>query len=168
MKILLLVRHAKSDWDVPYGSDLERPLAMRGRDAAALMGRFLARIREGPDLVVSSPALRARETARIAIEAGGLECDTVLEDTLYSSGVASIVRLVRDLDDDARRVALVGHEPTTSDLSATLTGGSAVRFPTAAVARIRFPAGSWRDLRSGSGTLSWHVTPKILRRLTDD
>jgi len=168
VKIVFLFRHAKSDWDVPFGSDADRPLAPRGREAAARIGRFLTRIREAPDLVVSSPAVRAWETARIAGEAGSWGSETVLEDALYSAGEASILRLVRDLDDGVGRVALVGHEPTTSSLAAELTGGGQIRFPTAAIARIRFPAERWRDLRPRSGTLSWHVTPKILQRLEND
>ena len=67
MRTLLLLRHAKSDWDASYADDHERPLAKRGKKAAALIGRHLAATGQVPDRVVSSTAVRAADTVRRAM-----------------------------------------------------------------------------------------------------
>ena len=67
MKSVILFRHGKSDWNASYGSDHERPLSKRGVHAAMRMGRFLAEKNQIPDLVISSTALRAQSTAKLAI-----------------------------------------------------------------------------------------------------
>jgi phosphohistidine phosphatase len=68
---LLALRHAKSDWSAGYGPDRDRPLAPRGVTAARLIGRFVTAAGLEPDLVLSSPAERARATAGLAVAAGG-------------------------------------------------------------------------------------------------
>ena len=70
MRQLLVLRHGKSDWDADYRGDHERPLASRGRRAAAAVGRFLAAAGPMPDRVLSSSAVRALSTVRLAAEAG--------------------------------------------------------------------------------------------------
>ncbi|HMF03267.1 MAG TPA: phosphoglycerate mutase family protein, partial [Acidimicrobiia bacterium] len=75
MPALILFRHGKSDWDAAdAGDDRARPLARRGRKAAERMGRFLARAGQVPDVAITSPALRAAETLRLAMEGGGWSC----------------------------------------------------------------------------------------------
>ena len=76
MKTLFLVRHAKSNRDDPALADRDRPLAERGRKDAPEMGKRLARHDVKPDLIVSSPALRALTTAEIAASALGLPVET--------------------------------------------------------------------------------------------
>ena len=70
MKSVLFLRHGKSDWDAPFDHDHERPLAKRGRKAARLVGQYLAHIDFVPDGIVSSTALRARDTVALASESG--------------------------------------------------------------------------------------------------
>ena len=74
MKTLILFRHGKSDWNTDYAADHDRPLAKRGRNAAATMGAMLARIEQVSDRVLTSSAVRARETVELAAEAGGWKC----------------------------------------------------------------------------------------------
>ena len=74
MPELLLMRHAKSDWGSGDEDDRARPLAERGRKAARRLGRFLTAAGQVPALVLSSPAVRALETARLAVAAGGWSC----------------------------------------------------------------------------------------------
>jgi len=165
MRRLYLLRHAKSDWSTEHDHDRERPLAPRGVKAAATVGRFLARLDQRPELVLSSPALRARETARLAAAAGGWSGAARVANELYETTPERVLEVIRRCDDRVARLLLVGHEPTWSLLAGALVGGGEVKLPTAAVARIDLAAEHWRDAAFGGGTLVWLVTPKLLRQL---
>lgn len=161
---LLLLRHGKSDWAASYGADRDRPLAPRGVEAAERMGRFLSAIELVPDVVLSSPAVRARTTAALAAEAGGWDVSIVIQEALYSGGGQAVVDAVRSQASSAGIVLIAGHEPTWSGLVGGLTGGSHFRFPTAALACVAFEAVSWAGLDWGVAELEWMVTPKLLGR----
>jgi phosphohistidine phosphatase len=165
MKSVILLRHAKSDWEADYESDHDRPLNKRGRKAAALMGRYLASLGQLPDLVLSSTALRARETVRRAAEAGDWDCPVELTPELYGASPGSVLELIRGRDDALESLLLTGHEPTWSVLAGILVGGASLRMPTAAMARIDFSVESWGDVEPDKGTLIWQVTPKLLGRI---
>jgi phosphohistidine phosphatase len=164
MRTIYLFRHGKSDWDAPGGSDRERALAPRGEKAARCMGNALARLGEAPHLVLTSPARRAIDTVRLAAEAGAWTCP-VETAGLYGAMPDEVLRVVRGVDDTHERLLLAGHEPTWTDLVARLTG-AAVRFPTAAIARIDVPAARWADVRPGTGTLVWFLSPRAAGKLT--
>ncbi|MGA9597997.1 MAG: histidine phosphatase family protein, partial [Acidimicrobiia bacterium] len=85
MKRLMILRHAKSDWNSGADSDHTRPLNRRGTEAAMTMGRVLSRIGEVPDIIYTSSATRARETALLAADAGGWDVETVELDELYGT-----------------------------------------------------------------------------------
>lgn len=163
MKTLLILRHGKSDWQAGYGADAERPLADRGIAAAELVGRFLRHAGQVPAKVISSTAVRARGTAELAMQAGQWECAASFTDTLYGASVTSVLDLLKTEDDAVPSLLLVGHQPTWSELITDLTGGTSVRLPTAALARIDFEVDRWRDIQTGGGTLRWLVTPKLLQ-----
>jgi phosphohistidine phosphatase len=162
LKTLFLFRHGKSDWDADYEEDHDRPLAKRGKSAASAMGEFLAKAGEMPDRIISSSAIRAYDTVRRAAKAGRWSCPIETTPSLYAAGPEEVLRLVQACDDTSSALLLVGHEPTWSELAGRLVGEVAVRFPTAAVARIDFEVESWRDLKFGRGTLVWLLTPKLL------
>ena len=163
LRHLLLLRHGKSDWSADYRSDRERPLAPRGVKAAQRMGRFLTAVELIPDVVVSSPAVRARTTAELAVEAGAWECSIRIDSDLYGGGANAVLAVVRSLGIECETVLIAGHEPVWSSLVGGLSGGSQVRFPTAALACLSLQAPSWADLDWGRATLQWLVTPKLLR-----
>ena len=162
MPTLLLMRHAKSDWNADYGDDHSRPLNKRGRRAAARMGEWLEAIGEAPDFVYASSAERARTTAERAAEAGGWAAPIATEPRLYGADAARIVDFLAGMR-SGERIMLVGHEPGLSWTVALLTGG-AVRFPTAMVVRIDLTAADWADVSPGSGTLIWMMPPRLLDR----
>lgn len=166
MKTLLLLRHAKSDWDAEYGDDHARPLAARGQKAARRMGRLLAVAGPRPDVVVTSTATRARETLERAAAAGGW-ADVVVHptDALYEASPEGLLAVVRALPDEAETALLVGHEPTFSTAVGRLIGAGAVAMPTAALATVEVEVERWADVAFGAGTLCGLVTPKVLRGL---
>src|SRR2546421_2803791 len=121
MKTLLLLRHAKSSWADPGQPDFERPLNERGRASAPVMGRFLARRMLKPDVVVCSPAERARETAALALEAAELSPPMRYDTRIYEAGAARLVEVVREIAEPAASAMLVGHNPGMEELITLLT-----------------------------------------------
>ena len=160
---LLVLRHAKSDWGASYGSDRDRPLAPRGVEAAGIMGRFISEIGISPDLVLSSPAERARTTAGLAASSGSWAAPVEIREGFYGGGGDAVLAALREVPSVAETIVVVGHEPVWSGLVAGLTGGGRVRFPTAALACLDFES-DWTALDWGRMELRWLVTPKLLKR----
>lgn len=164
LKTVIFFRHGKSDWKAPFSSDHQRPLAGRGRKAADLMGGFLTETGQIPDRVITSSALRARRTAERAWEAGHWDCPLRITDRLYGASSEAVLAEIQAQPDRASILLLTGHEPTWSQLTGRLSGAAAVRFPTAAMARIDFQVRGWKDVQFGRGELIWLVPPRVLRR----
>jgi phosphohistidine phosphatase len=160
-KKLILYRHGKSDWDADYVNDHERPLAERGRNSAAMMGKLLSASGQTPDLIVTSSALRARQTTAISIEEGGWNADVKVDDTLYYGGPEAILSLIHSFPQNKARVMLVGHEPKWSLITSRLIGGGEVVCPTASMARIDFETDKWCEVRTGTGALRWLLQPSF-------
>lgn len=163
MKTLLLLRHGKSDWDAPFGSDAERPLAKRGVKSAQLMGKFLTTAGVAPDLALTSPAVRARSTLELAAVAGGWEATRRIEAGLYDGSAVAITELVRRTPYDVGILLLTGHQPTWGTLTSQLIGGGRIAFPTAAVACIDLPVPRWQDVGPGRGELRWFIPPRLIQ-----
>ena len=146
MKTLFLVRHAKSSKDDPTLADRDRPLADRGLKEAPKMGKRLAKRRVTPDLLVSSPALRALTTAQlIADELGCARKDIVVDDRLYASSANGLLAVIHALDQTLASVMLFGHNPEFTDLAHRLSS-DIVDMPTCAVAEFSFDTKKWSDV----------------------
>lgn len=158
MRTLLLMRHGKSDWNADYDGDHDRPLNERGVRSAHVIGRVLTEERETPDLIITSTAVRARTTAQLAVEAGGWDCEIVLEPRLYGSG-ADVAVQVAAAAPQVGRLMLVGHQPTWSILVGVLTGDQ-VDMKTATVASIGFDIDDWSQLASARGTVDAVYQPR--------
>ena len=165
MNRLLIMRHAKSDWGAGVASDRERPLAPRGVKAARRMGKTLARIGEAPDLVLSSPAVRARTTAELAASAGDWSAEIEIVPTFYGGQWSDVVEGVVGASPNGSRVMVVGHEPTWSELVSVLAGGGRVAMPTGAVACLELNGSLWSSLTPGGAELQWLLTPRMLKPL---
>ena len=162
MKTLLFLRHGKSDWDADFGDDHERPLNKRGRKAAKRMGRFLAESGTLPDRIVTSTAVRAQSTLDLVQEAGGIESPVRATRALYLAGPNDLLREIRAEEDAAEVLLLVGHQPGWGEMVGRMIGEAAVRFPTAALARVDVDVESWAEVAFGRGELVWLVPPKAL------
>lgn len=162
MKTLLLLRHAKSSWDDSSIPDFDRPLAPRGKRDAPRMGKEFAARGPVPDLVVSSPAQRARDTTTLFLHAAKIETQLRFEDKIYEASTPELIALVRKLPDTARSVLIVGHNPGFEELIARLTK-SRKTVPTCSLARIDFDGETWEAAEDGSGKLAWQLNPKELQ-----
>ncbi len=165
---LLVMRHAKSDWDTGVGGDFDRPLAKRGRRDAPRMGRWLLEQRLVPDWIISSPALRARETTLAVCEALGLDDESISWDrAVYAAEVPALLAVLARCPAERNLVLLVGHNPGLEELVEYLARGSGTLprspklLPTAAVACLELPA-DWSRLKAGAGRIFELVIPKNL------
>lgn len=159
------MRHAKSDWDAAYTADFDRPLNGRGRRDAPRVGDFLADQSAEPDLIVASPARRARATAELAADAGDFACELAFDQRIYQADAAALLEVIADLPEWAERVMLVGHNPGCEELVADLCG-EITAMPTAAIACVALDITAWTDAAriaaASTGVLQWHITPKAL------
>jgi len=170
MKTLTLLRHAKSDWSNKSASDFDRPLNKRGHRAAERIGRELASQGIEFDAVIASPAARVVETVEDVAEAYGRPVQPVYDRSLYLASAATLLAIVREADDAAERLLLVGHNPGLEALALLLTrdNGTALRvelaakYPTATVAQIALPIDSWRDIEPETGELARFIRPRDL------
>ena len=131
-RTLILLRHAKSDWSGDT-SDIDRPLAERGRRQAPDAGRWLAANIDSVDLAVVSPATRAASTWELAAAELDVPPPTRVDDPVYAASGDELLAIVRDLPDDVQTVVLVGHNPGLEDLVSILTG-EVTRMVTSALA----------------------------------
>jgi phosphohistidine phosphatase len=162
-KTLFLVRHAKSSWDETGLDDRQRPLNERGKEEAPKMGKHLAGYKVKPDLITSSPAVRALKTAeKIAKELGFRKSDVVVNENIYTFDGGNLVDVIKELDDKYDTVMLVGHNPAITALAKELSNADIDNIPTCGVALIEFDAGNWKDVSKGGGTLVEFDYPKKL------
>ena len=160
MKSVILFRHGKSDWNSTYGLDHDRPVSNRGIKAAKKMGRYLSKIDQVPDLTISSTALRALNTAKLAIKAGGWGTSLNIEKKIYESSVRTLTNIISKQNDDYKIICLVGHEPTFSSFIKLYNNDDWLRFPTGSMARIDFGINKWCQIGFEFGSLIWLSRPK--------
>ena len=162
---LLVFRHAHAERDADSGRDQDRKLSPRGRRDAASMGRLLTAAELVPAAVLTSPAARARETAELAAEAGGWRGSIHRVPSLYQGSVDRVLEVIREHGDDHETLAVVGHDPTWSELAAAVAGCGSLRLSKGAVAHLELDLDDWDELRPGSGVLRALVTPAFLAGL---
>lgn len=157
MTQLHLLRHADAGDPLAWhGPDDHRPLSDKGRKQADRLGRFLAAMGFGPDMILTSPMARAAQTAEIVGEHLGVVV-TVDDRLAESLGLGELERVLRDAGDPDRPI-VVGHDPDFSDLVAILCDTSRIPMRKGALARIDVG----RPLEPGVGTLRWLVPPDLL------
>ena len=170
MLTLLLLRHAKSDWNSTALDDHDRPLNPRGTKAAPIMGRHLAREGLKPDLILCSDAVSPDGKRALALpELGPPPPHVVFEEALYLARPDTILDVIRsNVEEATKSVMVIGHNPGLHALALTLIGdGSkkglrqlAMKFPTAALAVISFDTAHWPEIGPTLGNLASFVTPR--------
>ncbi|MFL6467893.1 MAG: SixA phosphatase family protein [Pyrinomonadaceae bacterium] len=159
MKRLLLVRHAKSSWDDPKLADFDRPLNERGLTAASFMGELMAGRGLEPDMIVSSPAKRAIQTATMIKESGGFEAPIRLDERIYEASPQALSQIASEFSIEDEKVMMVGHNPGFEGLILFLTG-ALEPMPTAALAVIDLDIEKWSELQGGCGKVVKIIRPK--------
>ena len=164
MKTLFIMRHGKSSWKDLHLSDFDRPLKKRGKRDSQIMGELLCNEGLVPDYILSSPALRCRETVELLYDSLGLSDDMVdYVDDFYLAEPMDYLQAIADLSNSFSRVLIVAHNPSLEGLLQHLTGDIGV-LTTAAVAWIKLPIRNWEDIIEDDiqGTLVKLWRPKEL------
>ena len=156
---LLILRHAKSDWDSSARTDFDRPLAKRGRKDAPRVGRWLKAQGLVPDYVVSSPAERAKQTVIGVCEQMDIDpADITLDSRIYHASSGALLDVLNESPPDAQRVLIAGHNPGMETLLQNLCAKEVDMppdyklMPTAAVAHLEILS-SWHELEGGLARL---------------
>jgi phosphohistidine phosphatase len=144
MKSLLLLRHAKSSWSDPGLADIDRPLNKRGKRDAPRMGTWMREMDLVPDLILSSPAKRARRTAEAVCDASGFNGGIEVVRDFYPGDPETFIEFLATIPEEVARVMIVAHNPGLEELVDELCGES-VRLPTAALVQISLPLDSWQE-----------------------
>lgn len=159
MKTLLILRHAKSSWDNAELSDFERPLNQRGLEAAPLMGNVISKNNLQPQIILSSPAERAKQTAILIKKAARLESEINYVEEIYEASPLRLLNVVSQTDDENEMVLVVGHNPGLEGFIKMLTEES-YTMPTAALAKIDLNVKSWSEVGSNCGKVDLFIRPK--------
>jgi phosphohistidine phosphatase len=158
-KQLLLVRHGKSDWGNLDLKDFDRPLNKRGKENAPKMAERLINRGFKIDLMVSSPAKRAKSTAKYFAKAYNID-HIQFEESIYEANTLALLKVVNGLDDDAKNVVIFGHNPGFTDFANQLCDADIYNIPTAGMVLISFPFDSWQMVSKGTGELVFFDYPK--------
>jgi phosphohistidine phosphatase len=173
MLTLILMRHAKSSWTDKKLDDFDRPLSKRGKEAAPVMGRELAKRGPIPERILCSPAKRTRETLKLAIEGMGAKPAVSYEDRLYSFGDGRPYIEIIAAQQSITPLMVIGHNPSIQNLTLRLLKPNRSetmerikrKFPTAAIAVVVLPIDSWGQLRSSpeiTGEIEAFLTRKTV------
>ena len=167
MRLLYLLRHAKSSWDDPALADRDRPLACRGMRAGAALARHMEATGISPALVLCSPARRTVDTLDLVAPAFGGQSEILVEEDLYGAGSGDLLRHLRRVPASTPSVMVVGHNPALHELVLTLARGVGdlhhlrEKFPTGALATLAV-SDPWRELGKTAAELVELVTPRDL------
>lgn len=161
MKILYLVRHAKSSWENADLSDFERPLNKRGLRDAPFMGKILSEKIDSPQLIISSPAKRAITTANIIAEYLKYDQKNIVrEEKIYHAVVSDLMRIIYSVPDTINSLMVFGHNPTFTQTVNYLSNKNIDNIPTCGLVQINFEFDSWNDLEGNTGKQILFEFPK--------
>ena len=161
MKILFLLRHAKSSWKDQSLPDFERPLNRRGKQAAEKLGRYLKRELIAPELVLSSPALRARDTIERVAKAAQWNVEIRFDQRIFEAGGLRLLEVISQIENEVKTVLLVGHNPGVEELLMLLTGESK-KVPTATLIKLELRSSKWATAADKRAKLAWLIKPRKL------
>lgn len=174
MRRLMLLRHAKTERTAPSGLDRDRRLDERGLIEAPEMGRYMARHGLVPQVMLVSPATRARESAQLVGAQFSPEPTLLQIADLYAADASDLLRIVQEeTPAKAQTAVIIGHNPGLHEFAATLAARGdpkiaalADNFPTAALAVIDFTAAAWPKIALYTGRIERFVSPRLLREGT--
>lgn len=162
MKELYIVRHAKSDWSIEGLTDIDRALNARGYNDAHKVGSYLRSQGLIPQLMISSPAIRALTTSLIFSDELSFPKNIIkIEPDLYETGWKDYMAIINSLPEAISSVFIFGHNPIVSDLSSHLSG-RVLEMPTCAVAHFSLSEGKWNSLSVENIEFIEMLTPKTI------
>ena len=165
MKILYLLRHAKSRKDNPDLKDFERPLAERGiSDLPVMAERFKAK-KSRVDCIICSPAVRTKITAKMFAQAIGFPGDEIGSNPeLYFAGSNMFLKAASLLDDEYESAMLVGHNPAITEFANEMANADIDKIPTCGLLQLSLPINTWAEIEFSKAELVDFDYPKKISR----
>lgn len=157
MRKIYFIRHAKSNWKKPYNSDFERGLNERGKEDSLKMAHRLKSFNIMPDIVISSPAKRAKKTAVRMGKVLGFK-DIIFEMDLYESNCESYFKIIKKVDEKYKNIFIYGHNFTITQVCERLTKAMIGNMPTCSVVCVGFE--NFNELKNQNGKLLFFDYPK--------
>lgn len=168
MKTVYLIRHGKAADRELNGPDVERTLTERGIEDSSAIGRRLRKEGVKPSIIVSSPAPRALQTARIVAKQLNFKKKSIItNDDMYEQEDNVLLNILHELNDEHETVILVGHNPSFADFAHFLVSGFAKEIPTCGVVGIRCNVATWKEVASGTGEEISYIIPGAVLKKTD-
>jgi phosphohistidine phosphatase len=162
MKSVTLVRHVKSDWS-NLVSDFDRPVREDRKDDAILIAKEITRKGALPQYIISSPAIRALQTARLLCTQWYYPAENIFTDrALYECAARDIMDVIKAIDDEYDNIVIVCHNPAISDFVNQYSTTYLDNVPTTGAVNISFEVDHWKSIHL-KGKLNWILRPKEIR-----
>ena len=164
MKTLYIVRHAKSSWDNPGLADHERPIIKKGKDRTKLVCDYLVENNLTVDLIISSHAVRARQTASIIADALNYPEENIqISPAIYHGDIDNLFNQLFELSDNVTSVMLFGHNPTFTTFANYFLPKNMDWLPTSAIVCIQFDTDKWENIINAQKKAKFVITPRLLK-----
>jgi phosphohistidine phosphatase len=164
MKQLYIVRHAKSDWGNEFLQDIDRPLSQRGYEDAYRMAEHFKKTQKIPELIVSSPASRAINTAFIFARKFGInEKEVVIEKRIFEANESKLSELISELPDSKNTVMLFGHNPGLTNFINSVSDKEIDNLPTCGIVLLSYELKSWKKIYEQTAHFNSFYFPKQFR-----
>jgi len=165
MKTLFIVRHGKSSWDYPELSDKKRPLLKKGVNRTEKIGKYLSDNNIKVDLIISSPAVRAFETARIIAQAINYPKEQIeINNSIYESDEDNIFEIIENLTNEVNSVMIFGHNPTFTYFANYFLEDKLDWLPTSGTVSISFQTDDWRKIETAKRKINFVLTQKSINK----
>ncbi len=169
MKKLFIIRHAKSSWKDTSLDDFDRGLNKRGKKDIKFIANWLRANRFYPDLILSSPARRAKDTLEQIVKTLKLNDEIIRFDkSIYGATYDSLIDLLVQVDKRYDNLFLIGHNPALNELAEFLTNSVIFNIPTSGIFCVEFNISKWSEIKNVKGTISFFEFPKKLRQMEKD
>ncbi len=164
MKTLYLARHAKSSWEEPGVSDFDRPLVPKGIRKTGLVIDYLKKQGTNTDLVISSPALRAHETAKLVAVGLNYPVSKIRTDRkIYDGYYDRILDIIYGTPNTVNSLMIFGHNPTMTNLANLFLHPGIDAMPTSCIVCLSFNTDKWEEIPNSEATCVFVVYPKMLK-----
>ena len=160
MKTIYLIRHAKSGWNQPDTRDFERALSKRGKKDLNTIGSYLALRGIKPDVILSSCALRAQQTADILSQKINSDSKKYYLKELYLSSLEEMKEIIMAQESSVKTIFLVGHNPQLHELANSFIDEHINKLPTLGIVAIDFDISDWSEIEDEKGKLDFFIFPK--------
>jgi phosphohistidine phosphatase len=164
MKTLYLVRHGKSSWETAGLTDEKRPVLPKGEKKTKLVAGYLVKEGIKADLIISSQAVRAYETAKIIAECLDYPAKKILQDRrIYDGPYDRLLDLIYGTSNEVESLMIVGHNPLITQLANLFLHPGIEDMTTSAIVCIAFGTDKWEEIPSSRAEMKFHVFPQMLK-----